>query len=154
MDLNLDQLLADLTLDEGFRSYVYDDVTGGRILAGKVVSGKATLGVGWCPQTNPCTDELGQIILGYHVNQMMASLVLAAPWTQFLPEPGLRAMANMAYSLGVTGLLSFKTFVGLMQRGDYAEAAADLKTTQWFQQVGQRAVRIQALIESCASVSA
>lgn len=146
--LDRTQLLADLTRDEGFRPYVYDDATGAEVLAGKTLRGHATLAVGWCPETNPCSEELGQMILGYLADDKIATLTKAAPWIEMLPEPQLRAVCNMAYQMGVTGLLKFTTFMGLMQQHRFDEAADDLATTIWFKQATQRAQRIQTLIRS------
>lgn len=144
MALDRDHLLKQLTVDEGFRPYIYDDATGGRIIAGKVLQGKATLAVGWCPQTNPCPEELGQIILAYFSDDINKTLFLAAPWVEQLPGKCTNALCDMAYQLGVTGLLGFKQFMDFMQQGKYQEASDDLETTLWYKQSGNRAKRIQA----------
>lgn len=150
MNLNRDQLLADL-MDpnggEGFRPYPYDDKTGKQVFA---PVGRVTLAYGWCLDTALCTEALGKVILEYWVDETNKDILRAAPWVDFLPEAACRAVCNMAFNLGISGLLAFKDFLGLLQRGDYAEAAADLETTLWFKQVGHRAVRIQALVKSCA----
>lgn len=52
------------------------------------------------------------------------------------------ALVNMAFNLGVHGLLTFTTFLGLMQIENYPHAALDLRGTPWYHQVGDRAKRI------------
>lgn len=154
MNLNRDQLLADLMNPnggEGFRPYAYDDKTGKQVHA---PVGNITLAYGWNLESNPCPEDLGKMILGYWVDDTAKNLLRAAPWVDFLPQPACNAVVDMAFNLGVTGFLTFKDFTGLLQRGDYAEAAADLETTPWFKQTGQRALRIQALIKSCEGATA
>lgn len=141
-------LLAQLWSDEGFRSYIYDDATGREVLAGTTLRGRATLAAGWCPETNPCPVPLAQYILGFFADDKIETLQKAAPWVIDLPDPCQQALYNMAYNLGVTGLLNFTTFMSLMQQGQYGQAADDLATTSWSKQVPARAARIQALIRA------
>ncbi len=145
--MNRDALLADLARDEGFRPYLYDDATGKPLHQGDVIKGHPTVGYGWCPETAPCSPELAQHILGHFADEHWSGLITAAPWVVGLPEPCQRALANMAYQLGVSGLLKFNVFMSLMKDGKYKEASDDLETTLWFKQSGDRAPRIQALIE-------
>lgn len=59
------------------------------------------------------------------------------------------ALLDMAYNMGVgtaphggekgSGLLGFFSFLPRMERGAYAEAAAGLKQSRWYKQVGRRA---------------
>lgn len=145
--MNRAQLLSDLEADEGFRPYIYDDATGAPVLRGYVLRGKATLGIGWCPETNPLPHDKALIILGWHVDDEWGTLLRAVPWVLDVPEPQQRALANLAFQLGVTGLLKFTTFISLMQQGRYGEAADDIGTTLWAEQSGTRAGKIQVLIK-------
>jgi lysozyme len=51
-------------------------------------------------------------------------------------------LINMAFNLGVHGLLEFNTFLGFMQQGKWGQAVLDLRGTPWFHEVGGRSVRI------------
>ena len=44
----------------------------------------------------------------------------------------------MDFNLGDAGLCEFGTFINYINSNDYANAAADLKTTLWCSQVGNR----------------
>lgn len=141
-------LLAQLTTDEGFRPYIYDDATGREVLAGTTLIGHATLAIGWCPETNPCPEDLAQYILAYFADGEIATLQRAVPWVIDLSDARQRALYDMSFQLGVTGLLKFNTFMSLLQQGQFEQAADDLATTAWFKQAPARAARIQALIKN------
>lgn len=140
--IDFDQLNADLKGDEGFRSYPYDDKTTQRLVKGSVVQGTVTFGHG----LTFLTEEESAEILDMRAKKIAAQLVARLPWFNSLSEGRQRALTDMAYNLGVDGLLSFNTFISLMQSGQYPAAAADLKTTLWAGQVHDRATRIEALI--------
>lgn len=145
--MNRDQLVADLEVDESFRPFLYDDANGKALLRGSTIVGNPTIGIGWSVSTRPLAHDQARIVCGWHVDDAWGTLVHAVPWVQGLSEVRQRALANMAFQIGVTGLLKFDTFIGLMQAGHFDEAAADLATTLWFKQSGNRGPRIQALIK-------
>lgn len=143
-------LLAALTQEESFRPFVYDDTTGKNLVRGMVIHGNPTLAVGWNIAARPCTYELGQIILSYFVDQTWDDVKRAIPWAASLPEPCQRAICDMAFNVGVSDLLGFTVFLALLQQGKYDDAANDLATTLWFEQVKSRGPKIQALIRQGA----
>lgn len=49
-------------------------------------------------------------------------------------------LQELAYNMGVNGLLEFKTFLAFMAARRCSEAALDLKTTKWASQVSQNRV--------------
>lgn len=148
--MNSEQLLADLIDQEGFRAVLYDDATGKKLSKGSIIRGNPTLAVGWNVAGRPCTQDLANIITRYFITQTWNEIVHALPWVANLPEPQSRALCNLAYNMGVPVLLTFKTFLSLMQLGHYDQAADDLGTTLWFRQVGSRGPKIQALIREGA----
>jgi len=75
-------------------------------------------------------------------------LVAAEPWIDSLDEVRRSACINMAYNMGVHGLLGFHNALAALQAGDWASAGANFKDSAWYNQVGQRAVRIVSMIET------
>ncbi len=57
-------------------------------------------------------------------------------------QDGVRqgCLVELAYNMGVAGLLEFNTFLGFMAARRCSEAALDLKTTKWASQVSQNRV--------------
>ncbi len=145
---NRDQLIADLERDEGFVPVLYDDANGAHIGKGGHLVGNPTLGIGWAVALTPLSIERARVILGWHVDDKVVELYAALPWIADLSEARQRALVNMAFNLGVHGEQQFTTFLGLLKAGNYGSAADDLAETLWAKQVGQRAVRIVALIRN------
>lgn len=144
--MDRDLLLKDLEADEGFRPLLYDDFSGKQWVLGDVIKGRPTIGIGWNVSATPLSLERARIILGWMVDDKLGLIYAALPWLSGLSEPRQRAVANLAYNLGVTGLLKFDTFLSLLKSGQYDAAADDLESTVWWKQVGKRGPKIQALI--------
>ena len=48
-------------------------------------------------------------------------------------------LLDMAYNLGVNGLLKFSRTLRAIERGQWVEAGEEMKDSKWFEQVGSRA---------------
>ena len=57
-----------------------------------------------------------------------------------------RACADLVYNMGEGGLSKFKSFLAAMKASNFNEAGAQLKSSAWFNQVGQRGPRIITMI--------
>lgn len=136
LPVDFNTIISQLQIDEGFRDFPYKDEFG-----------NLTIGYGWNLNALPITKQQAADILCDQVKQRYSDLVNAMPWIQTHPDPIQRALLNMAFNLGVSGLSKFTTFLSLLQHGNYFEAAEDLRTTAWFKQVGNRAERIYSLIK-------
>ena len=128
-------LKPDLVRDEGERHVCYRDT-----------KGYPTWGIGH----KDLLAHVGQIFSSAQIdaafNQDVATaeggISHALPWFKDLSSLRQDCLVNMAFNLGVHGLLEFDTFLGFMQRKKYAQATLDLRGTPWFHQVGDRANRI------------
>ena len=47
-------------------------------------------------------------------------------------------LVDMAYNMGVAGLLSFKNTLQLIHEGNYSNAASAMENSKWYKQVGRR----------------
>jgi len=141
-------LISDLSRDEGVRLVPYDDATGKPVQTGDVVKGNLTNGIGWNMQGRPLTQAEAEIICGWALDDLSGKLYKALPWLSDLDEPRQRAVANLAFNLGVAGLLQFTTFLNFLKQGSYSLAALDLEGALWYKQVGERAMRIAQIIKT------
>lgn len=66
----------------------------------------------------------------------------ALPWLQSLDDARRGAIVAMAFQLGTEGVLGFKTTLGLLRDGHYAEAADAMLISRWAEQTPARAKRI------------
>jgi len=135
--------LSALKRHEGFVSKVY-----------KCTAGKDTIGFGYNISANPL--KLDKTILDrlystgiskeYAEDLLLAVLVKFEtklqqnlPWFEGLDSNRQWVLLNMAYNLGVDGLLTFKNTLVTIRSGDYATAAKMMLQSKWAKQVHSRA---------------
>lgn len=126
-------LIADLKRDEGLRLKAYKDTVG----VWTVGYGRAHVAPGtvW-------TQEQAEAALIEDVRKHNVELEKAIPWIVKLDPVRRRVLQNMAFNLGVKGLLGFKNTLAMVQSGDYAGAARGMLNSLWAKQVKGRAVRL------------
>lgn len=128
-----------LTRDEGNISYAYPDHLG-----------FITVGVGFMidkRKNGGLYPEEIQFILTNRINKLKAELEKRLPWFNKLDEIRQGALINMAYQLGVDGLLKFKKFIAFMKSGDYENASIEMLDSLWAGQTPARAKRLSMQIK-------
>lgn len=143
--MNLVLLEAELRRDEGVRYVVYLDSLGNPSTGVGHNLNASPLPASWI---YPLTDAQVDALLSRDLDVTFDSLDHFMPWWRGLDEVRQRVIANMAFNMGVTTLLGFHNALGATQRGAYAIAAAAFKASDWYGQVGDRAVRLCAAMES------
>lgn len=146
----MDQANLDLELetDEGTgpmlnsRFIVYDDATGQPIVPGYAVKGHPTIGYGIALDVRGISLAEALFLLHDGETDFWNQIIAALPWAVSLDPIRQCALLSMAYNLGVPGLLGFHNALSCMQASDWAGVLAALKASEWWEQVGQRAVRI------------
>ena len=63
-----------------------------------------------------------------------------------LPSEKQAVVVDMVYNLGESGFSEFKETIGAIEQGNFAEAAAQMKESLWYTQVGNRGVQDVALM--------
>ena len=137
--MDAERLLKDLMRDEGVRLKVY-----------RCPAGRLTIGVGRNLQDVGISSMEAVDLLGNDIARVISELNAALPWWRGVPEPGQRALANMAFNLGLTRLMEFQRMIAALRAGDYEAAAAEALDSKWAEQVGARAERIALLFRECA----
>ena len=120
-------LIEDIKQEEGFSGTVY-----------KCTEGFDTVGYG---TKLPLTKEESELILNHRLNQTKAQL------TSYLYDLDIKQEAwdilfNMAYQLGVNGVLKFKKMIEALRSKDYKEASKQGLDSLWAKQTPQRANRL------------
>lgn len=139
-----DQLIR----DEGMRLRVYDDATGEPIVPGSHVTGHPTIGVGRALDVHGVSEGEALYLLTDDISTVRTALAVALPWTDNLDSVRFAALQNMAFNLGIGGLLEFKETLAALEAGRYAEAARLMLESRWATQVGPRAQRLAKQIET------
>lgn len=137
--MNRQRLAGQLLVDEGLRLTPY-----------RCPAGKLTIGVGRNLEDRGITQAEALLLLENDISAFWGQLCVRLPWLLQAPEPVQEAVVNMAFNLGLAGLLGFKTTLGLMQGGSYAEAAEEMLASRWAGQVGERARRLAAQVRGAA----
>ena len=133
-------IIGQLKRDEGFRADVYVDTVGKR-----TVGYGHNLDASPLPDlTFPITEAQAAQILGRDVERISRFLVQALPWVTTLDDARLGVLQNMAFNLGVNGLLGFPNMLRYVQYGEYSCAAGEMINSKWYTEVGDRAKRLTA----------
>ena len=132
-------MIADITRqlksDEGFRRTVYQDSLG-----------YWTIGVGRL--VDPSRPDSGlrdseiEFMLRNDIEDRITALGKVLPWFLDLDEVRQGVLVNMAFQLGVKGLLGFSTTLQLVSKGYYEDAAQQMLKSKWAAQTPERAKRL------------
>ena len=136
MSYDRKKLRGELIHDEGKVSHAYADS-----------EGYLTIGVGHLIDKRKgggLSDAAIDFILDEDIDRFEAALDEKLPWWRQLDDVRQRVLLNMAFNLGINGLLTFRNTLAAVQRGDYALAAKGMLRSKWGSQVGIRANRLAA----------
>jgi lysozyme len=136
-------LAADIGRDEGLRLHAYPDPDTGAepwTIGYGCTGADVRAGLVW---TKAQADEA----LTQRIDQVQRQLDHLLPWWREVNDARQDVLVNMAYNLGVRGLLGFHTFLAAAQGRRNAAAAEDLlitdgRPTRWARQVHGRATRL------------
>lgn len=143
-----DKLLnAELRRDEGVRYSPYFDTVGVQTVGVGHNLKVKPLPAGW---TYPLTDAQVNQLLAEDLKEVFEGLDFDLPWWRTLSYERQRVIANMAFNLGIDGLLGFKNTLAAMEQGRYADAVAGMLKSKWSGQVGERAVRLAHMMQGVA----
>jgi len=85
-------------------------------------------------------------LLTNDIARVIADLERAAPMLNRLPEPVQHALVNMAFQMGVSGLMQFKRMLRALEQGDRKLAAEEALNSRWAEQTPRRAREIAGMI--------
>ena len=74
--------------------------------------------------------------------------LLAFPWFAGLDPVRRGVIENMAYNMGVSGVLEFKDMLAAIEAKDWPEAARQMRASDWAVQVGNRAKVLATIMET------
>jgi lysozyme len=122
------KLAEQLKKHEGLRLKPYTDTVG-----------KLTLGIGRNLEDKGITEQEALFMLNNDVDYFYGQLNKKLTWFKSLDDARQNVLINMAFNLGVAGLLSFKNTLRLVSVGHFHEAAEEMLNSKWAKQVGYRA---------------
>ena len=141
MTPNYKLLIEELRRDEGVRYSPYLDSVGV-----KTVGVGHNLEVHPLDLTYPLTDEQVDKILADDLVRVFSGLDRKIGWWRNLSYARQRVLANMAFNLGVDGLLGFRRMILAVDRGHYDQAAQEMLNSKWAKQVFNRSIRLAEMM--------
>lgn len=130
----IDTLEEQLRRDEGEVLHVYQDSLGyWTIGVGRLVDERKYGGI---------TRAEATYLLRNDIERKTGALRARAPWIEELDPVRRAVLENMAFQMGVDGLLKFTTTLGLVRSRQYAEAAVQMLRSKWAVQTPERAHRL------------
>jgi lysozyme len=122
-----EMLISRLVEHEGIKKFSYNDSRG-----------FATIGVGRCIEEGKgrglTTDECFYLLKNDLI--YFRNLLLKYDWFTKQDVVRQNALVELAFNLGVNGLLGFKNMISALTVNNYALAAKELVDSSWSQQVG------------------
>lgn len=125
--MNLDRLVSDIKdsrAGEGFRGSPYLDSRG----CTSIGYGRNLLG-------NPLTSEEGEYLLRNDLARIKGEINRRLPWVNALDDVRQRVFHELAYNMGIRGLLSFVKMLAAAEAEDWLTANAELLNSSWSRQV-------------------
>lgn len=129
------ELVEALKKDEGLRLTAYQDTVGVWTIGYGATGAGISRGVTW---TQVQAEQRLIDDIRRHNDEIHSKL----PWMKSLDPVRRRVLENMAFNLGIAGLLGFKNTLEFVRTGQYAKAADGMLASKWAKQVKGRAVRL------------
>lgn len=92
--------------------------------------------------------EIVEALYDYDYNEKFYALSRRLPWFTRLSEVRQAVLVDMAFNLGVQGLMGFTKTLTHLEAGEYQLAAKEMLKSEWRSQVGNRARRLAAMMST------
>jgi lysozyme len=135
--MNAARLKLQLVRNEGIRLKPYHDSVG-----------KLTIGVGRNLDDVGITNLEAKMLLENDIERVESDLRVHLPLYSSLDDVRQRVLMDMAFNMGVAGLLGFQKMLAALAARDFATAKAEMLNSKWAKQVGIRAIRLAEMIET------
>lgn len=127
------------------------------------IRGKQTIGVGHNLDANPITEEEAKVLGDWHhgittegayyllrrdIRRVVKECKENILFFNHLDDERQYALVDMAFNLGINGLLRFKNMLGYLSQCMYQHAATECLNSNYAKQTGKRAQRIAHLIKT------
>lgn len=134
--MNRTELKKQLNVDEGRKPRVYTDTVG-----------KLTVGVGRNISDRAFSEDEIELMLDNDIDLIAGQLDRNLPWWREMNDVRQNVLVNMCF-MGIGKLLGFKNTLAAMKAGQYDVAAKGMLASLWARQVGQRAIRLAAMMRT------
>ena len=133
--MNKEEIVKLLIKHEGMKLMPYHDSVG-----------KLTIGVGRNLDDCGISSDEAEMLLLNDIDRACYDLNTHLPWWKNLDCVRQMVLVDMAFNMGIFGLLTFKNTLAAIKAGDYPEASILMLESKWAEQVGNRAVELSKMM--------
>ena len=130
----MDSLIKSIEEHEGFVGNSYKDNLG-----------FDTIGFG---TKLPLSKDESRLILQARLNKMIDDIKIRKTWFVRLPEEAQDIISEMAYQMGVNGVMNFKKMWEALHIADYIKASEEMMNSRWAIQTPNRAKKLSDKMRS------
>jgi len=129
-----DKLVTQLRRDEGEVLSAYEDHLGFLTIGiGRLIDKRKGGGI---------SSEEAAYLLNNDIDSRIKALERALSWFSRLDDARKGVLVNMAFQLGIDGLLAFKNTLKEVEAGNYSKASEMMLMSKWATQTPERAQRL------------
>jgi lysozyme len=133
-----DDLVDQLKRHEGWRSHAYQDHLGWWTIGyGRMIDQRRGGGI---------SEQEGALLLANDVELVVTALHQRIDWFGRLPPRKKQALANMAFQMGIDGLLKFHTTLNHLKNRNWSAARRSALESLWAKQTPTRAQEIAGML--------
>ena len=129
-----DHLTEQLKRQEGWRDHAYQDHLGYWTIGYGRLIDKSRGG--------HISKNEGEMLLVNDIRRVLSGVRSALPWFDSKPDHVKQALANMAFQMGVAGLMRFRRTLAMVEASDYEAAADNALKSLWARQTPRRAQEV------------
>jgi len=133
----MSKLLENIKKSEGFRPRVY-----------QCTEGHDTIGYGFAIKDLHLDEDISTMILERKIAKLVKRVGDRLPYLYTVPIEVHDVLVEMAYQMGVSGLLKFKKTLMYIETKDYKDASVEMLDSRWAKQTPNRAKKLSDIMAS------
>jgi len=110
-------------------------------------AGKLTIGYGRNIEDCGITKYEAELLLAHDITAVESELQDKLKFWATLDPVRQAVLINMAFNMGVNGLMKFKKTLVMVGNGDYSDAAIEMMDSRWARQVPKRALDLSVQMD-------
>lgn len=142
-DTDWQSFVKHLEVDEGFRAFPYDDLTGQPVHAPQ---GKITIGIGLNLEAGIDYQEAVYLALN-RMKRIDKELLFRLPFYDRLDNVRRYVLINIVFNVGINGFMKFKRLIDAMACGNYESASDEIMDSNAARQLPARYNRLATMMQ-------
>jgi len=110
-------------------------------------AGKLTIGYGRNLEDRGITKYEAELLLSHDLAEVESQLKDKLEFWTALDHVRQAVLINMAFNIGINGLMKFKKTLTMIGDGDYSDAAIEMMDSRWAKQVPKRALDLSVQMD-------